>query len=259
VSLYQVKAYVRHWLNEVDEHSIHSPFFYDFFTKVLRGTTPENQFSALEQLRTNLLNNHTVVVVDDFGGGSALPGNRRMLADIARTSVTPRPYAEFYFRILESIRAKRIVELGSCLGVTSLYLAQKKGSSVFTFEGSPSLINVSLTNFEYFNQPNIRLMEGNIESSLPDFLQDPAKIDFTLIDANHRYAPTLKYFNLIMKRLDEKSIVVIDDIHRSEEMEQAWKELSVHELVYGSIDLFQCGILLFEPSLNRQHYVWSLK
>ncbi len=167
---------------------------------------------------------------------------------------------ELYARIVNFINAKRIVELGSCLGITTLYLAQKKEAEVFTFEGSPALINVSLTNFEYFNQQNIRLVEGNIDTTLPDFLQDPAKINFAILDANHRYAPTMKYFAMLMKRLNEKSVMVVDDIHL---VRPKWKrrgnELRHHELVYGSVDLFRCGILLFDPGLHRQHFVWSLK
>ena len=56
----------------------------------------------------------------------------------------------------------------------------------------------------------------------------------------------------------EKSVVIIDDIHHSAEMKKAWEEIIKHELVYGSIDLFRCGILFFEPSLGKQHFVWEL-
>ena len=117
---------------------------------------------------------------------------------------------------------------------------------------------MALTNFEYFDQKNIHLIEGNISSTFPEFLQDPAKVNFALMDANHQYAPTMKYFSLLMRRLDENSVVVVDDIHWSAEMETAWGELLLHPLVYGSVDLFRCGILFFDPSLNRQHFIWSL-
>jgi predicted O-methyltransferase YrrM len=241
---------------EVDEHSIHSPYFFDFYRKVIQEKTDPAEFAEIETLRSNLLINPTVVTIDDLGAGSVLNASKRTLADIAATSVSSRKRAELYARIIQFCNAHRMVELGSCLGLTTLYLAQKKDSIVFTFEGSASLINVSLTNFEYFNKQNIRLIEGNIDSTLSEFLQDPAKINFALMDANHRYAPTMKYYSMIMRRLDEKSIVVVDDIHSSAEMEKAWKELIHHELVYGSVDLFGCGILFFEPGLNRQHFAW---
>ena len=257
--IHPLKAYLRHWLHAVDEHSIHSPFFFDFYTRVIHGQTREDKFRKIEELRSNLLANSTSMTMTDLGAGSLMLKDKpRTLADIARTSLSPRKLTELYFRIVTTIKARRIVELGSCLGITTLYLAQKKDAQVFTFEGSPALASVALTNYEYFDQKNIRLIEGNINSTFPDFLQDPAKINFALMDANHRYEPTMKYFSWLMRRLDENSVVVVDDIHWSEEMEKAWEELRTHPLVYGSIDLFRCGILFFDPTLNRQHFTWSL-
>ena len=256
---HQLKAGVRHWLNVVDDHSIHSPFFFDFYNRVVRGATNESEFEEIEKMRLHLLTDTTVLADVDLGAGShMLQENKRTLADIARVSLSPREVVEFYNRLIHYVDAHRIVELGSCLGITTLYLAQKENTEVFTFEGSRALANVSLTNYEYFDQKNIHLIEGNIDSTLPDFVQNPAKISFVLMDANHRYAPTMKYFSLLTRRLDEKSVVVVDDIHWSAEMEKAWEELCSHPLVYGSVDLFRCGILFFDPALNRQHFIWSL-
>jgi hypothetical protein len=75
------------------------------------------------------------------------------------------------------------------------------------------------------------------------------------MDANHRYQPTLQYFERLLPKINETSIVVLDDIHYSREMEQAWQELKKHRIVYGSADLFRCGILFFDPSLNKQHVI----
>jgi len=129
---------------------------------------------------------------------------------------------------------------------------------VYTFEGSKALANIALTHFELFEKQNIQIIEGNIDSTLAEFLQNPKKINFALLDANHRYEPTMRYFNLLVRRFNDKSILVVDDIHWSEEMEKAWKELYQHKLVYGSIDLFRCGVLFFDPALNKQHFVLSL-
>lgn len=257
--LHQLKAGLRHWLNVVDEHSIHSPFFFDFYNRIVRGKTDALKFEKIERLRTDLLGNQTAIKVLDLGAGSTtLKDSNRTLADIASTSLSPRKLSEFYYRMIIEMDAQRVVELGACLGINTLYLAQKDDARIFTFEGSPALANVSLTNFEYLEQDNIQLIEGNLDATLPEFLQDPAKINFVLLDANHQYAPTMKYFGWLVRRLNEESIMVIDDIHLSEDMERAWEELQMNPLVYGSVDLFRCGILFFDPALNRQHFTWSL-
>jgi predicted O-methyltransferase YrrM len=75
------------------------------------------------------------------------------------------------------------------------------------------------------------------------------------MDANHRYEPTLKYFDLLLSKIQHSSVIVIDDIHDNPEMERAWKEIKNHDLVYSSVDLYRCGIVFFDPSLTKQHVV----
>lgn len=257
---HQIKSYIGHWLDTVDHHSVHSPFYYDFYNKVLKGTGGGEGQDAIEKLRLHLLENQTMVDVLDLGSGStAFNGPRRALKDIARTSLSPAHVAQLMYRICYHAEVRKIVELGTSLGLTSLYLSYVPQANVYTFEGSHALANVAMTNFEFLERRNIDVVEGDIAHTLPEFLQqDTAKIGFALVDANHRLVPTLTYYETLMKRFDEKSIMVIDDIHRSPEMEAAWKQLRNHDLVYGSIDIYHCGILLFEPTLTRQHYVWSL-
>jgi predicted O-methyltransferase YrrM len=258
---FQVKAFINHWLDAVELHSLHSPFFFDLYDKIV-NTQSEEDFSHLESIRENLLRNQGTIEVADLGAGSAvssLQGNKRKIADIAATSLTPSHLAQLYFRLCQYMEVHNVVELGTSMGLTSLYFSELPDSRVHTFEGSHSLANIALTNFEYLDKKNIHLVEGDIANTLPRFLQDNlAKIGLALVDANHRYAPTIQYFEWLMKRFNEKSIMVIDDIHYSPEMEKAWSELKKHYLVYGSIDLFRCGILFFEPGLNRQHFVWAL-
>jgi len=258
--LYQIKSYLNHWLNAVDEHSIHSPFFFDFYKKAIKNDSHNNpEFSAIEETRQKLLKNTLEVAIHDLGAKSPhFKKENRTLSEIAETSLSPALYCRLYNRIIEYTDSTKILELGTSMGITTLYLAQKQEAYVTTFEGNTSLINVALTHFEYFRAKNIELIEGNLDSELSNYLLKPVKIDFVLMDANHRYEPTLSYFNLLSRRMADKGVIVLDDIHYSEEMSRAWKELRNHQLVYGSVDLFRCGILFFDPALNRQHYIWSV-
>lgn len=213
----------------------------------------------VEVLRQKLLVNTTEVAVNDLGAKSShFKSENRTISKVAKTSLSPSSYCRMYNRIIDHLEATQILELGTSMGITTLYLAQKKNAHVTTFEGNQSMINIALTHFEYCNTKNIQLVKGNLDSELSIYLLKPAKIDFVLMDANHRYEPTMRYFNLLSRRMADKGVIVIDDIHYSEEMNQAWKELSNHQLVYGSVDLFRCGILFFDPALNRQHYIWTV-
>lgn len=258
--LYQVRAYITHWLDKVDEHSIHSPFFFDLYRKVVTTRHDDSEFTDIEKIRKTMLLDQTELEVEDLGSGSLVhKSSRRKLCDIAAVSVMPVEWVQFLYRLATYNESKRIVELGTSLGITSLYLAEVPDATLYTFEGSHQIANVALTNFEYLDRKNIQLVEGNIDNTLPQYLESNlAKIGLALIDANHTYEATLRYFGMLMKRCNEKSVIVIDDIHLSWEMEKAWNELKSHSLVYGSVDLFRCGVLFLDPSLNKQHFVWTL-
>ena len=164
-------------------------------------------------------------------------------------------YSLLYRRIVDRFNCENILELGTSLGINTLYLASRKGGHVTTFEGSPSIAQTASEIFVNAGAGNISVIPGNIDSTLPEFLRTAEKIDFAFLDANHRYEPTLNYFHGIIQKVHRDSVIVIDDIHYSAEMERAWIDIQDHPSVYGTADLFRCGLIFFDPSLNYQHHV----
>lgn len=257
LSLFTIRSFISHWLDAVDDHSIHSPFFFEFFN-VVQDRTPIPGAEEIESVRLKLLNNPFPIEMTQLGAGAIPLSGKEKLSDISAKSLAPPQIAELYARIINYLKAETVIELGTSLGITTLYMALKNDVQVVTLEGNKASADIALTNFEFFDKKNITMVHGNIDKTLREALFNIRKVDFVLIDANHRYEPTMRYFELVSKRVKEKSIMVIDDIHHSPEMAKAWKEICSHELVYGSIDLFRCGILFFEPSLGKQHFVWEL-
>lgn len=256
-SFFNIRSFVTHWLDAVDEHSIHSPFFFEFY-KVVNDQTPIFGSDEIEEVRNKLLNNPYPIELTELGSGKKSISKKEKLSDIAGKSLAPSALAQFYARLVKYLKAETIIELGTSLGITTLYLALRNEAQVVTLEGNKAVADIAMTNFEFFEKKNITVIDGNINQTLKEALFNIRKVDFALMDANHQYEPTINYFDLISKRVKEKSIVVMDDIHRSPEMAKAWQEIIKHELVYGSIDLFRCGVLFFEPSLGKQHFVWEL-
>ena len=251
---FRVKTYLNYWLDAVNEHSLHSPFLYDLYEKVIKAE-PES-FPDIENLRAKLLDDHREIDVSDLGSGSKHTNNRqRIICEIARNSLSEEKFSSLYYRLAQYCKAKNIIELGTSLGINTLYLAKQKDSRVFTFEGSDSIADIAEISFEFGSARNIELIRGNIDSTLYSNLSRMPKADLVFMDANHQYVPTKKYFEWLLMKIHHKSILILDDIHDNPGMERAWRELRKHDLVYVSIDLYRCGILFFDPSLNKQHVV----
>jgi hypothetical protein len=56
--------------------------------------------------------------------------------------------------------------------------------------------------------------------------------------------------------LNNNSIIIFDDIHWSEEMEQAWETIQKDPAVRCTIDLFFIGIVLLRHEFKeKQHFI----
>jgi predicted O-methyltransferase YrrM len=76
----------------------------------------------------------------DLGAASPhFQSQQRSLSKIAATSASPKALCELFMRNYSHIQAKAIVELGTSVGLTTLYLAHQPESQVTTFEGNKSL------------------------------------------------------------------------------------------------------------------------
>jgi predicted O-methyltransferase YrrM len=254
-AFFRLQSFLHYWLRCVDKHSLHSPFFFDFYLHIIEGKNP-NPLAHAEALRKQLLTTDTEITFSDLGVYQTQASRTASIKHIASTSVSPAKFSEIYLRAIRYFNAKEIVELGTSLGINTLYLANEPNTHVTTFEGVPEIAAIARDTFQFANAKNITIYEGNINNTLPPFIEKCKKIDFAFIDANHRLEPCQNYFEWLLKKCTEQSILVLDDIHHSEEMETAWQQIKEHPLVYGTADLYRCGFVFLDPSLNRQH--WQL-
>jgi len=80
-------------------------------------------------------------------------------------------------------------------------------------------------------------------------------VDLAYLDGNHSYDATVEYFNKLLPYLNEKSVIILDDIYWSDEMLDAWKKLQQHPTVTYSIDIYSSGFLFFSKEMKeKQHF-----
>ena len=236
---------------------MHSPFVFDFITKVLNDKTNYPEFEKIEALRSRLLNDNTILEVEDFGAGSAVDKkNKRSIASIAKNAAKPKKFGQLLFRMIKYYQPAIIIELGTSLGITTSYLSPTKpGARLITMEGSKEVAEAARQNFKILEPINVELIEGNFDITLPSVVRGQSTVDFAFIDGNHRKEPTERYFKELLTRINNNSILVFDDIHWSSEMEAAWDTIKNNPAVTCSIDLFFLGIVFFRKEFKeKQHF-----
>lgn len=239
-------------------HGTHSPFVYEFITKVMNDFTKYDDYKKVEGLRKKLLNDATTLTIQDFGAGSATTkSNTRSVASIAKNAAKPKKFGQLLYRMVRYYQPQTVLELGTSLGITTSYLSLAKASAkIITMEGATAIANVAAQNFAQLELQNIEIVTGNFDDTLPGVLANHKKIDFAFIDGNHRQEPTIRYFEQILPYVHNDTILIFDDIHWSKEMEAAWKHIVHHPSVTCDIDLFYIGIVTFKKEFKeKQNFV----
>ena len=237
---------------------MHSPFVFEFINRVLKDRKQYDCYAAIEKQRQLLLQNENVIEVVDFGAGSLmLKSNKRVIKNIAASSLKPKKFAQLLFRMVQYYKPATVLELGTSLGVTTCYLAKgNANATVNTCEGSLAIATVAKNNFDTLQIKNIRLTEGDFAKTFPPLLNAIGKVDFAFVDGNHRKEPTIEYFTALLNSSTPSTILVFDDIHWSEEMEAAWGQIKNHPSVTLTIDLFFIGLVFINPDFKvKQHFV----
>ncbi|WP_426492800.1 O-methyltransferase [Hymenobacter sp. 102] len=255
--LFQIFSYFRFLGRSGNAHGLHSPFVFGLYAHVVNHNGHFGAYDTVENRRTELLHDTTTIQIQDFGAGSRTgAGRQRQLRDIARTAAKPPKLGQLLFRLVNHFQPRTVVELGTSLGLTTSYLALADSRArVLTFEGCPATAAVARQTFAAVDAHNIELIEGNLDETLAPTLQAlAAPVDFAFFDGNHRYEPTLRYFEQLNQHRTEHSVFVLDDIHWSEEMERAWEAIRQHPDVTLTIDLFYIGLVFFRRNQPRQHF-----
>jgi predicted O-methyltransferase YrrM len=241
-------------------HGVHSPFVYAFIKNVLNTKSKGENVDAIELYRQQLLKNQKEIAILDLGAGADTKGNKsRTIAQIAKGALKPKKYSTLLSRIVAYYQPREVLEMGTSLGITTCYLAHGvPNASVVTMEGAPTVALEALTTFKDLGYQNIQLIEGNFDQSLPNYLQNVSTIGIAYVDGNHRYTPTMQYFNLLLAKSDEHSIFIFDDIHWSSEMEKAWAEIKADARISLTIDLFYIGIVFLRKG-NKEKENFTIK
>jgi len=199
-------------------HGIHSPFVFDFVTRVMNDQGPYPAWAAIEELRGWLLRDQRL--------------------------------GQLLFRIAHHYQPATVLELGTSLGLSTAYLATgAPGARVISMEGSGPIIETAAENLHLLGV-DAELLQGNFDVLLEPLLEKIGPVGLAFVDGNHRYEPTLRYFHLLMAHMSAPAVLIFDDIHWSADMERAWAAIRADSRVYMTIDLFFIGLVFLRDEFK---------
>ena len=225
-------------------HGTHSPFVFDFITRVLNDHQHYPAYTSIEQLRRTLRRDPTLLEITDLGAGSIYKTTTtRSIASIARHAAKPPKWGQLLYRVARHYSPATIMELGTSLGLSTAYLAAGAPKArLWTIEGAATIADKARSNLGSLDL-KAEIITGNFDAVLPGVLAQIPPVELAFIDGNHRCEPTLRYFDAILQQAGPASALIFDDIHWSEEMETAWNTIRKDPRVCLTIDLFFIGFV----------------
>ncbi len=199
INLHQIVSFIKHFVTaKRNGHGVHSPFAYQLCEEVFYNTSIFYDFGALLQIRKTLLKNKTHLQIQDFGAGSkTFKSSNRSINKLVEKGISTPLQAQLFYKLINFLNCKIIIELGTSIGLTALYLANaNKKAIVHTFEGSIELVNFAKQLALQNNTTNINFINAKFDEALPEFLKNNNGVDFFYVDGNHTYQATLNYFFL---------------------------------------------------------------
>ena len=252
-----VKRFLSFFFRAKTKYMVHSPFVYNLLEIILDDDRNYYTFAEVEGIRERMLQNRNVIHITDLGAGSTITNsNERSIHHIAKYSLSPPWQCKILFKIINYLKPKTLLELGTSLGISALYQSGTSNDlTLITLEGCPEISKIAQQNFRLLKRKNIDLRTGPFSETLPRALADLKKLDYAFIDGHHTKSATIAYFEMVLPYLHENSVLIFDDIHWSSEMEEAWAQIKNHPSVNLSIDLFFFGMVFFrKEQKEKEHF-----
>lgn len=256
MALQFISDFLKHRLTAKSRHGTHSPFVYKLVDEVIYDFNAKTEYITIEQQRKKLLDDDTLITVTDLGAGSHLNKNRtKKVKEIAKNALKTPRLAQLIYRLAKNANPSNLIELGTCLGITTAYLSKAcPDAEIITIEGCPETAKKAYQNFQDLELENVELQVGNFDELLTRVVEHFPKLDFVYIDGNHRKDATLNYFNWCLPKVHEDTLLIFDDIYWSKGMKEAWEEIKSHPEVTVTVDLFWIGLVYFKKGQAKEHF-----
>ena len=230
-------------------HGIHSPFLFHLITTVIENKQQNAEYKIINKLHTNSLNllNQRQDLPFNQNSGEAIniTDHPRKLS---KKLELPRRFHEMIFRLIREFKPAAIIHYGPTIGINSGVMAlanpltpvyQITEDHIYDLLAQDLLMDPGLTNLCFLPQDSV----------------PPVRPEFVMIN----YPENPERNKILLQRCihenGENDLIIIKGIHHSKEMEEIWKEMTLHTSVRVTLDLFETGIVLFRRGLQKENFI----
>ena len=235
--------------------SFHSPSLFRLFTHCCNDQEYPEAYNLIEKVRAKLKHSPLLISREDPGAGSkySTAPRKERLSDIASHALSLPFQCRFLSRLAGFMEPEVIVEFGTSLGISASYLGVgAPGASIITIEGDPNISAIASSVFMDLGLSNIALQTLSFNQYIAGLPINHKPIDILFLDGHHTSADTMQYYQALRQYLHSRSIVIVDDLYWSPDMQAGWQNLIALPEVTQSVDCFHFGMLFFNPDFQQK-------
>ena len=216
-------------------HGVHSPFVFDLLTTVIEEKNDYYCYENLSLVRAQLRQDSSKI---------KYKGREYAVKDYLKKLCFSESEDKLLFRLANRFKPRVICMTGSDLGLAPLYLAAySKSASCIAIEPEADIAAVARKFTDKYST------SVDIQSSGKLDIQNNYSIDLFVFGKSSSTA-----FNEVIRYMSDESIVVVSGINASRESSIIWKKICAHPKVTVTLDLYNLGIVFFNPKLHRKTY-----
>lgn len=240
------KDYLLHRLRSKNRHGLHSPFVYKLVDQVIYNEAHKPVYDELERHRDALF-------IDE--GPVTVAGKQNTISQVTIDMLRSPKLAQLLHRLAVFTKPDNIVELGTRLGLTTLYLqAAVPNAKIYSLDNLAQTADVSKEVIDRAEAENISIITGNYDDTLPSLISGLDKLDLVYIDGNHTRNEIVDYLAWCLPKVHESTILIFDDIYWNNETKQAWAQIKATPQVTATVDLFWLGLVFFKQGQAKEDF-----
>ncbi len=221
------------WLRCRRGHGVHSPFAFHLITRVIEEQCSYYCYDEIALVRKELLTQ----------GG------------VTRNKLITQKLGKLLFRLVYHFKPSTIIEVGTSWGISTLYLQRgERQAQLYCIESDPLRLSYAKEQARR-EEATIEFITESVESSLPSVVETNVEGELFLLLHNTPQSLTTDTLQQLLPLIAHRGIVVVEGIKKSDTQRTLWQTLKTSPEVQVTMDLYEVGIAICNPKLNKQDYI----